>query len=172
MTEPHMAQPRSSLVLRGPCWTFGDNVPTDEMAEFFHRDKSAVLAGLNPRFAAEVRPGDIIVGGVHFGQSSGRSLAAKALQSTGVVCLAVESAARTFLRNCYELGLPVLECPGVATLVTERDEVEIDIERGVVTNLASGRAVHTAPPDPFLRDMLASGGLIPFVRNHPEMWRD
>lgn len=163
---------RRGLVFRGRCWKFGDNVPTDEMAEFFHREAAGVLVGVHPRFAAEVKPGDIIVGGIHFGQSSGRSLAAKALQLVGVTCIAVESAARTFHRNCHELGLPVLECKGVAALVEEGNVVEIDVEQGLVTNTATGRQVRTDKPDPFLCDMLRAGGLIPYVRARPEMWRD
>jgi len=159
-----------ALTFRGKCWKFGDNVPTDEMGEFFAQEVGNVLAGLNPRFPVEVKPGDIVVGGHSFGQSSGRALAAKVLRATGISCIVVESAARTFWRNCIEIGLPILECPGVSKLVEDGDEIVVDIEQGVVLNPATGAVARTEPPDDFLRDMLRAGGLIPFVRARPELW--
>ena len=165
-------QQSSDLIFRGRCWKFGDHVPTDEMAEFFHRENSGVLAGLNPRFPLEVKPGDLIVGGIHFGQSSGRSLAAKALQLVGVTCIAVESAARTFQRNCYELGLPILECPDVTSLVEEGDVIEVDVEQGIVKNITRGGQVRAEKTDPFVCDMLRAGGMINFVRARPELWHE
>ena len=99
---------------RGRCWKFGDNIPTDQivrsdralasMAEM----RAHVLENLNPAFARDVRPGDILVAGRHFGQSSGRAIAPKALAATGIGAVVVEYAARLFYRNCFEIGLPLL----------------------------------------------------------------
>jgi 3-isopropylmalate dehydratase small subunit len=112
-------------VLTGRVWRVGDNVPTDaivrsdlvfgSMAEMV----AHALEHVNPRFPAEVRPGDVLVAGRHFGQSSGRAIAARVLKAAGVACVVAETFARTFYRNGFEIGLPLLECPGVTGLVEE-----------------------------------------------------
>ena len=59
-----------------------------------------VLEGLNPTFPKMVAPGDILVAGRNFGCSSGRALAAKALQATGIGAVGGGALfARTFYRN-------------------------------------------------------------------------
>jgi 3-isopropylmalate/(R)-2-methylmalate dehydratase small subunit len=129
-----------------------------EMAAF-------VLEGLNPEFPRNVRPGDILVAGRNFGCSSGRALAAKALQATGVGAVISELFARTFYRNGHEIGLPLLEAPGVQELVDDGDTLRVDIRQGMVRNLTSGRSLQGKPPSAFLLQMLEAGGLIPMVKS-------
>src|SRR5690606_630993 len=114
------------LRFQGRAWVFGDFVPTDDMGDFYRPVEGGVMAGRNPGFTTGVRPGDIVVAGKHFGQSSGRALAVRALRNTGVSCVVAESIARTFMRNSYEMGFPVLECPGVSQLVRDGDIVSVD----------------------------------------------
>jgi 3-isopropylmalate dehydratase small subunit len=66
-----------------------------------------------------------------------------------------------------ELGLPILEAPGVHELVEDGDRVRVDIAAGTVTNLTTGKSLTTAPPPQFLLDMLRAGGLIPFLESRP-----
>lgn len=129
-----------------------------EMAAF-------VLEGLNPEFPRKVRPGDILVAGRNFGCSSGRALAAKALQATGIGAVVSELFARTFYRNGHEIGLPLLEAAGVQDLVHDGDMLRVDIREGTVTNLTSGKALQGKVPSPFLLHMLEAGGLIPMLRS-------
>ena len=134
------------LQARGRCWKFGDNIPTDQivrsdralptMAEM----RAHVLENLNPAFARDVQPGDILVAGRHFGQSSGRAIAPKALQATGIGAVVVEYAARLFYRNCFEIGLPLLQCPGITEAVADGDVLTVDIEAGLVVVEADRRA--------------------------------
>ena len=153
----------------GRCWKFGDNVPTDqivraervllsipEMAKY-------VLENYNPKFAKEVKAGDILVAGAHFGQSSGRAVAPKAIKQTGIAVVVVEYAARLFYRNCFEIGLPLLECPGISKGVDDGDIQSVDVESGVVVNETKGLTFQAKPTDPFLMRMLKAGGLINFV---------
>ncbi|HWM70420.1 MAG TPA: hypothetical protein VNO35_27855 [Steroidobacteraceae bacterium] len=104
-----------NLVFEGRCWKFGDNIPTDVMTPahiMFKTPKemaTSVLETVNPQFPKQVQPGDILVAGRNFGCSSGRALAAKALEATGVGAVVAELFARTFYRNGHEIGLPVLE---------------------------------------------------------------
>jgi len=155
---------------RGRAWMFGDNVPTDQIVAtkvvFSPMEVvlKHVLEELKPEFPANVRPGDLIVAGVHFGQSSGRAIAPKAIQAAGVGCIVAESFARTFLRNCYEIGLPIIECPGASRLARDGDVVSVDLESGTVRNETTGQTLQGNPVDPFLLRMLAAGGIIPLVR--------
>src|SRR6185312_16605869 len=97
----------TSWVFQGRCWKFGNNIPTDAMTPthvMFKTPKEMaafVLETLNPAFPKQVQPGDILVAGQHFGQSSGRAIAPKALAATGIGAVVVEYAARLFYRNCF-----------------------------------------------------------------------
>ena len=153
----------------GRCWKFGDNVPTDQIVRSDRAFSSVkemakyVLENLNPEFARNVKPGDILVAGKHFGQSSGRAIAPKALKETGLSVIVVEYAARLFYRNCFEIGLPLLECPGITDGVNDGDMLSVDLNSGVIRNEASGKEFRSKPVDPFLAEMLAAGGLIPLA---------
>ncbi len=165
-----MVEGESSLVFEGRCWKFGDNIPTDLITPTHIMFKTAremaayVLESLNPDFPRRVRPGDILVAGRNFGCSSGRALAAKALQATGIGAVVCELFARTFYRNGCEIGLPLLEAAGVHDLVHDGDTLRVDIRAGTVTNLSCGSSLQGKAPSPFLLQMVAAGGLIPLVR--------
>lgn len=152
---------------RGRCWKFGDNIPTDQIVRsdrvFLPIEEMAkyVLENLNPEFARNVKPGDILVAGKHFGQSSGRAIAPKALKATGVGAVVVEYAARLFYRNAFEVGLPFLECPGITAGVSDGDILSVDFSAGIVRNETTGKEFRASAIDPFLMEMVAAGGLIP-----------
>jgi len=154
---------------RGRCWKFGDNIPTDQIVRsdrvFGPMDeiRRHVLENLNPAFAREVAPGDILVAGRHFGQSSGRAVAPKALRATGIGALVVESAARLFYRNCFEIGLPLLQCPGITGAADDGDPLAVDIAAAHVRNERTGQRLQGEPVGPFLLQMLQAGGLIPMA---------
>lgn len=155
---------------RGRAWTFGDNVPTDSITPTEYVMESLevrlehVLEDRNPDFPSGVQPGDIVVAGHHFGQSSGRAIAPKTLAATGIGCVVAESFARTFYRNAFEIGLPILPCPGIADFVEDGDVVSVDLETGVVTNETRGGTLEADPIDPFLLDMLSAGGVIELAK--------
>lgn len=123
--------------MRGRAWQFGDNVPTDQIVAMavvmspMDVVLKHVLEELKPGFPALIRPGDLIVAGYHFGHSSGRGIAAKAIQAAGVACIVAESFARTFLRNCYEIGLPVIGCPSAGKLARDGEIVSLDLAGGM-----------------------------------------
>ena len=161
----------------GRCWLFGDNIPTDRLVKakyvFEPMDEIVkhVLEDLNPQFPRQVRRGDIVVAGRHFGQSSGRAIATKALAATGIGCVVADSFARTFYRNCFEVGLPALELAGATGLAGDGDRVRVDLQAGVMENLTTGRGASGPAADPFLLDMLAAGGLINLAARRPELFQ-
>ena len=160
---------KSKLIFEGNCWKFGHNIPTDLITPTHIMWKGVnemakhVLETANPDFPVNVKPGDILVAGRNFGCSSGRALAAKALKATGIGAILAELFSRTFYRNGHEIGLPLLEVAGVHDLVETGDRIRVDIERGTVENLTSGKSLQGNPPSRFLLDMLQAGGLIPLL---------
>ena len=159
------------LIFVGNCWKFGHNVPTDMITPAHIMFKTAgemakfVLETLNPEFPKKVQPGDILVAGRNFGCSSGRALAAKALMATGVGVIVAEMFSRTFYRNGAEIGLPLLEAPGIPDMVEPGDRLRVDIAGGLVENLTSGKTVRGKPLPEFLLEMVRAGGLIPLLKS-------
>ncbi len=151
---------------RGRCWKFGDNIPTDRIVQSdrvfgpMEEIVKHVLETCNPDFPFKVRPGDIIVAGKHFGQSSGRAIAAKAVKATGVGCVIAESFARTFYRNGFEIGMPILECPGITAHITDGDLLSVDVATGAILNETTGEHFQANPTPSFLQEMLKAGGII------------
>ena len=123
-----------------------------------------VLESLNPEFPQKVQKGDIIVAGRNFGCSSGRAIAPKAIKATGAGAVLAESFSRTFYRNGHEVGLPILEVPGIHKFVQTGDRLRVDIANGIVSNLTSGKSMKGSPAPEFLLEMLRAGGLIPFLK--------
>ncbi|MDR2028178.1 MAG: 3-isopropylmalate dehydratase small subunit, partial [Treponema sp.] len=63
-------------------------------------------------------------------------------------------------RNAFEVGLPLLECPGISDAVSEGDIVEASLLTGVVKNITTGKTLRAKPIAPFLMEMIQAGGLI------------
>jgi 3-isopropylmalate/(R)-2-methylmalate dehydratase small subunit len=159
------------LIFEGRCWKFGHNIPTDEITptsvvwKSFSEMAEHVFESLNPEFPKKVQKGDIIVAGRNFGCSSGRAIAAKAIKATGVGAVLADRFARTFYRNGHEVGLPILEVPGIHEIVENGDRLRVDIVGGTVVNQTSGKSLTTSPPPGFLLEMLRAGGLIPLLQS-------
>lgn len=122
--------------IKGRIWVFGDNVDTDQIIPA-ERLLAANLPCLNkyifekvrPGFAAEVRPGDILVAGRNFGCGSSREHAPLSLREAGFSCIIAESFARIFYRNSMDTGLLLVECKVDAE---EGETAEVDVDAGRV----------------------------------------
>jgi 3-isopropylmalate/(R)-2-methylmalate dehydratase small subunit len=160
-----------NLQFEGNCWKFGHNIPTDMitpthlvmrgMGEMVKH----VLENANPEFPRHVQRGDIIVAGRNFGCSSGRAIAPKAIKATGVSVVVAEFFSRTFYRNGPEIGLPVLEVPGIHELAETGHRLRVDVEQGTVEDVTTGRSLRGNPLPPLLLSMLRAGGLIPLLKS-------
>src|SRR5437867_3107625 len=109
-----------AAVIEGAAHVYGDNVDTDVIipARYLTGSDAFELAkhcmeDLDPTFAGRVRPGEVVVAGRNFGCGSSREHAPIAIRGAGVACVVAESFARIFFRNAINVGLPVVECPGV-----------------------------------------------------------
>ena len=157
--------------IRGRAWVFGDDVNTDDIIPATYLDTidpaemaAHCMEGIDPAFAGKVKPGDVIVGGRNFGCGSSREHAPVAIKAAGVSAVIAATMARIFFRNGINIGLPILECPEAASAITEGDEVEIDQNTGLITNHTKGQTYQAKPFPPFMQELIAAGGLMPWVK--------
>lgn len=168
------AEAPSAATIRGRAWVFGDDINTDLLAPGAYAVAPLAervrhtLEAVHPRFASDVRPGDVLVAGANFGCGSSREHAPEALKALGVGGVVAESLARIFLRNAVAIGLPVLVCPGVAAAFREGDPIEVDLALGRVTNRRDGTVLQASPLPGMMQDLLAAGGVLPMLRRLAE----
>ena len=153
--------------VRGRAFVFGDKIDTDVLAPGpYMRGPIKVLAShcleaIDPNFAREVQPGDVIIAGDSFGIGSSREQAVQALAQLGVGALLAKSFARIFYRNALNLGMPALVCP---ELHADRfDDIEVRPVEGIVINHTQGREFPCEKMPAELLEVVAVGGLMPWL---------
>jgi len=159
--------------MKGKAWKFGDDVDTDLIVPGRYlvlRDEKDLAAcameGCDPDFAKNVKPGDIMVGGRNFGCGSSREHAPIAIKGAGISAVVAESFARIFYRNSINIGLPLIEVKGISKHVSQGDEIEIEMEKGILKNLTTGEEFKIKGLPEFMVEILDEGGLIPYLKNH------
>ena len=158
-------------MLSGTVFKYGDNVDTDVIipARYLNSPTEAELAkhcmeDIDAGFVGRVRPGDIMVGGANFGCGSSREHAPMAIRGAGVSCVIAESFARIFYRNAINIGLPILECETAAAAIAAGDEVSVDFDTGVITDLTTGQTFQAQAFPPFIQNIIEKGGLLASLR--------
>jgi 3-isopropylmalate/(R)-2-methylmalate dehydratase small subunit len=156
---------------KGNAWKVGDNVDTDQIVAGRYLSLtdpeelgSHCFEGAYPELAEGFAEGDILFAGENFGCGSSREHAVVALKALGVSCIVANSFARIFFRNCINLGLLPVECPGAAASIDEGDEVSLDAETGKIEDLTKGLLFEFDPMQPFLDEILAAGDLTSYVQ--------
>jgi len=159
------------MALRGHVHTYGDHIDTDIIvaARYLNTTDPAELArhcmeDAGDNFVARVRPGDFIVAGENFGCGSSREHAPIAIKAAGVSAVVAKSFARIFFRNAINVGLPILESPDAAADARPGDDLEVELDTGVIRNITRGKTYRAAPFPSFLRDIIDAGGLVNYVR--------
>ncbi len=155
---------------KGRCFVFGDNVNTDEIipARYLSTSDPKELASYCMEDTREGfgrrddLAGSIMVAGENFGCGSSREHAPISIKASGIACVVAKSFARIFLRNSFNIGLPIIELPD-ADRFREGDEAEIDFDRGVVRNLTSGEEYGFNPYPEFLKKVIDCGGWLPYA---------
>jgi len=119
----------------------------------------------HPEFAREHREGDIIVAGRNFGSGSSREHAPIAIKYAGVPVVIAKSFARIFFRNAINIGLPIVEAPEAVEEISHGDEVEVDLEKGVVRDLTTGKEYRATSFPEELQRILQAGGLMEYAKS-------
>jgi len=159
-------------MLRGKAFKFGDNISTDHITpgRFFHLRSNLpelakhVLEDADPTFASRVKKGDFVVGGKNFGLGSSREHAPTVIKMSGVSAVLAKSVARIFFRNAINVGLPVLICD--TDLISEGDELEVDLAAGNVKNITSGAQLTFGRIPGAMLKILDEGGLVPYIKKY------
>jgi 3-isopropylmalate/(R)-2-methylmalate dehydratase small subunit len=159
------------MIYKGKVWIFGDNIDTDVIIPARHLNirnmhelASHCMEDIDPEFTLKIEPGDIIVAGKNFGCGSSREHAPLVIKTAGISCVIADSFARIFYRNSINIGLSILECPGVALDVRAGDKLCADMTGGVVDNLTTGKTYRAKPFPDFIREIIEAGGLVKYAR--------
>lgn len=151
---------------------YGDNIDTDVIipARYLNTTDHKELAShcmedIDKDFVNKVQDGDIMVGGANFGCGSSREHAPIAIKAAGVSCVIAETFARIFYRNAINIGLPIIECPEAAVAINAGDEVKVDFDSGVITNVTTGESFQGQAFPPFMQNLIACGGLVNYINN-------
>ncbi|MCI8388219.1 MAG: 3-isopropylmalate dehydratase small subunit [Clostridiales bacterium] len=152
---------------QGRVFKYNDNVDTDVIipARYLNTPNAAELAlhcmeDIDTNFVKEVKKGDIMVAGWNFGCGSSREHAPLVIKTCGTGCVIAKSFARIFYRNAINIGLPILECPEAVDEISANDEVSVDFDTGVITDITTGKTYQAQPFPEFIQNIIKNGGLL------------
>jgi len=152
---------------QGTVFKYPDNVDTDVIipARYLNTADAKELAkhcmeDIDAGFVKKVHPGDILVAGWNFGCGSSREHAPLVIKTCGVGCVIAKSFARIFYRNAINIGLPILECEAAAEEIQNGDQVSVDFDTGVITDITTGRTYQAEPFPEFIQNIIKKGGLL------------
>ena len=155
----------------GKVFKYGDNVDTDVIipARYLNTSDPKELAShcmedIDLNFANNVKPGDIIVANKNFGCGSSREHAPIAIKESGISCVIASTFARIFYRNATNVGIPLLEAPGISKFIEDGDEIEIDLDKATIKS-QDGEILTFKKLPPFMLEILEQGGLIEYLKN-------
>jgi 3-isopropylmalate/(R)-2-methylmalate dehydratase small subunit len=148
----------------------GDDISTDVI--YPGRYMATVLPTETPQYAfaddaefnsklkaKQIPAGSVIVGGKNFGCGSSREQAVSTLKGHELTIVA-NSFARIFMQNSVNLGLRLVEVPGIEA--SEGDELEIGQDK--ITNKRTGKSFEMVQLPKAKQAVIDAGGLIPYTR--------
>ena len=146
---------------------YGDNVDTDVIipARYLNiADKKELathcMEDIDKHFVDVVKAGDVMVGGFNFGCGSSREHAPMVIKESGISCVIAKTFARIFYRNAINIGLPIFECEAASDGIAAGDEVRVDFDTGLITNLTKNEMYQAQPLPPFIQNIVNRGGLL------------
>ena len=158
-------------MIKGHVFKYGANVDTDVIIPARYLNVSEVselarhcLEDLDKDFVHKVQPGDVIVAGANFGCGSSREHAPLAIKGAGIAVVIAQSFARIFFRNAINIGLPLLESAKAVEAAKAGDILEVDLDGGKIKNLTTGEEFAAEPYPPFMRELIAAGGLVEYTK--------
>ena len=164
----------ATRLIVGRARILGDDVNTDYIISSARKRESIdarvlrqfLLEGVDPAFAASVQPNDVLVAGRNFGCGSAMEVAVTVILAAGIPAVLASSFSRTFFRNAINNGLiPVVAATGS---VRECDLLDIALDGAGVTvrNRTGNVDIASAPLSGIAMDVLSTGGLVKYVREH------
>ena len=160
-------------MIKSRVWKFENDIDTDQIIPSQYLIlpqiddmKKHVFETLDAKFADKVKAGDIIIAGENFGCGSSREQAPSALKALGVYAIVASSFARIFYRNAINIGLPVILCSSIQNDINNEDEIELDLESGIIK---FKQKVYECTKLPLhMQRIINRGGLIAFLNDEEE----
>ena len=156
---------------QGLVFKYPDNVDTDVIipARYLNTSDAQELAkhcmeDIDTEFVKQVKSGDVMVARWNFGCGSSREHAPLVIKTCGTGCVIAKSFARIFYRNAINIGLPILECEEAAEEIQAGDEVKVDFDTGVITDITTGKTYQAEPFPAFIQNIIQKGGLLASLR--------
>lgn len=160
------------MQFKGTAHRYGRDIDTDVIipARYLNTQSAAELAShcmedIDKTFITRVKQGDLMVGGENFGCGSSREHAPIAIKASGISCVIASTFARIFYRNAINIGLAILECDEAARDIQAGDEVKVDFDTGLITNLTTGKTYQAEPFPPFIQNIIQKGGLLASIQD-------
>ena len=152
---------------QGKVFKYPDNVDTDVIipARYLNTSDAKELAkhcmeDIDTEYVKQVQPGDIMVAGWNFGCGSSREHAPLVIKTCGTGCVIAKSFARIFYRNAINIGMPILECEQAAEEIQPGQEVSVDFDTGIISNITTGKTYQAEPFPEFIQNIIKKGGLL------------
>lgn len=159
------------MKVKGSVHKYMDNVDTDVIipARYLNSSDPSELAkhcmeDIDAEFVNCVNNGDIMVAHNNFGCGSSREHAPIAIKASGISCVIAATFARIFYRNAINIGLPIMECREASERIEKGDEVEIDFDSGIITNITKGESYQAEPFPEFIKNIINSNGLLNSIK--------
>ena len=150
---------------------YGDNVDTDVIipARYLNSSDPKELAekcmiDIDADFVNKVKENDIMVAGYNFGCGSSREHAPISIKASGISCVIAKSFARIFYRNAINIGLAILECEEASEKIDANDEVAIDFDTGIITNITKNETYQGEPFPEFIQNIIRKNGLMNAIK--------
>ena len=162
--------------LEGKSIKLGDNINTDFIIsgryKFSITDMKElakhIMEDIDPAFPSKITPGrSIIVAGNNFGMGSSREQAPLVIKESGIVAVLSPKFARIFYRNGFNIGLPLVETD--TSKIDEFDELDIDLDKGIVKNLTKNIELKIKPFPKFMQELLKEGGIVNYYKKYGEL---
>ncbi len=164
------------MIIKGKSVRLGDNINTDFIIsgryKFAITDLSElakhIMEDVDPDFPKKIIPGrSIIVAGNNFGMGSSREQAPLVIKEAGVAAVLSPQFARIFFRNSFNIGLPLIETD--TSRIAESDELQIDLDKGLVVNLTKGIESKIKPLPKFMQELLKECGIVNYYKKYGEL---
>jgi 3-isopropylmalate/(R)-2-methylmalate dehydratase small subunit len=164
------------MIIEGQVIKLGDNINTDFIISGRYKFSITdikelsrhIMEDIDPNFPTKIIPGkSIIVAGKNFGLGSSREQAPLVIRECGIVAVLAKSFARIFYRNGFNIGLPLIETD--TDKIEENDSLDIDLDKGIVRNLAKNTELKIKPLPGFMQDLLEAGGIVNYYKKYGEL---
>ncbi len=110
-----------------------------------------------------LKTGDLIIAGANFGCGSSREHPSVGLAFGGVQAIICKSVNRIFYRSSVNQGLPIIILPDAVDAYKQGDQVEVNLEKGVVK--ISEKEFSFAPLPEKLMNIFTSKGLVNYIKD-------